>query len=256
VRRKTLGGRLTGSHYRWVRRHIGSARFTSRTVVNEPIGRLYVDEFGFAQPVTVRNAPPYVDALEPQPVDPAEIRLLFHGLPSWRRGFAEILDSLETLPETFSMTFMLMPNPAVHAMLRERIAAHPAKDRIRIVPPAPMREIAQHINRYDLEIIFYKPYEPNLLYAMPNKFFEAAQGRIGIVVGETPTMAPLVREHGHGVVVPEFTAESLRDTLASLTAEQITEMKQQAMTVARLINADSEGRAFLGAINMAIGGRS
>jgi hypothetical protein len=33
-------------------------------------------------------------------------------------------------------------------------------------------------------------------------------------------------------------------------------MKQQAMTVARLINADSEGRAFLGAINMAIGGRS
>jgi len=248
VRRRTLGGRLTGSHYRWVRQQLGSDKFTSRSVVNTPIGKLYADEFGFPVPAQVRNAPPFVPGLEPSPVDAENIRLLFHGLPSWRRGFEEILEALDGLPPRFSMTFMLMPSPAVHARLRAAIENHPARDRIAIVPPAPMREIAQHINEYDLEIIFYKPYEPNLQYAMPNKFFEAAQGALGVVVGETQTMAPLVREYGHGVVVPEFTSASLRETLAALKPEDVALMKTNARIVATRINAESEGAAFLDAL--------
>lgn len=250
VRRRTLGGRLTGAHYRWVRRHLGSEKFSSRTVVNTPIGKLYADEFGFPSPSEVRNAPPFVPGLEPSEVDPGEIRLLFHGLPSWRRGFEEILEALDGLPSRFTMTFMLMPSPAVHERLRSAIATHPARDRIAIVPPAPMREIAEHINGYDLEIIFYKPYEPNLQYAMPNKFFEAAQGALGVVVGETQTMAPLVREYGHGVVVPEFTAASLRETLATLQPTEIARMKVNARVVAAKINSESEGAAFLDAIGI------
>ncbi|TFV83800.1 hypothetical protein E4V99_01545 [Microbacterium sp. dk485] len=253
VRRRTLGGRLTGGHYRWVRRHIGHPAFTSRTAVNAPIGKLYADEFGVPEPTPVRNAPPYVTGLEPTPVEGERIRMLFHGMPSWARGFHEILEAMRTLPEQFTMTFMLMPNPAALAKLEQEIAAHPARDRMRIVPPAPMRAIAEHINEYDLEIIFYRPLETNLMYALPNKFFEAAQGRLGVVVGETPTMAPLVREHGHGVVVPAFDAASLRDTLAALTAEDITRFKAAAARVAEIVNADSEGRAFLAAVH---GGRA
>src|SRR5690606_6478832 len=135
------------------------------------------------------------------------------------RGFQEILAALRELPPRFSMTFMLTDNPAVHAMLRDELKEHPARDRIRIVPPAPMREIAQRSNEYDIEIVFYKPTGVNLQFAMPNKFFEAAQGRLALVVGETETMAPIVREYGHGVVVPEFTWESLRDTLAALDSD-------------------------------------
>lgn len=247
-RRQTLGARITGAHYRWGRSHIASARFTSRSVVNTPIGRLYADEFGIPTPAPVRNAPPYVADLEPTPVDPHEIRMLFHGLPSWSRGFTEILAALRELPPRFSMTFMLTSNPPVLAMLRDEISRHPARERIHIVPPAPMREIAQCINEYDIEIVFYKPTGINLQYAMPNKFFEAAQGRLALVVGETETMAPLVREHGHGVVVPEFTWESLRDTLRELDAERVIEMKARSAVVAARLNSASEGRAFLAAI--------
>ncbi|PRB64777.1 hypothetical protein [Microbacterium sp. MYb45] len=248
VRRRTLGGRITGPHYRWTRRHIGSPAFTSRTVVNTPIGQLYADEFDIPVPAQVRNAPPFVPDLQPSPVDPTEIRMLFHGLPSWSRGFAELLEALKELPEIFSMTFMLTPNPVVHARLRDEIAVHPAKDRIQIVPPAPMREIAQRINPYDVEVVFYKPTGINLQFAMPNKFFEAAQGRLALVVGETATMAPIVREYGHGLVVPEFTWESLRDTLAELDAPKVERMKRRSAIVAEAINSDSEGRSFLGAI--------
>lgn len=248
VRRRNLGGRITGPHYRWTRRHIGASAFTSRSVVNTPIGKLYADEFGIPVPAEVRNAPPFVPGLEPSPVDPSDIRLLFHGLPSWSRGFTEILAAMRDLPERFSMTFMLTANPAVHAKLREDLATHPARERIHIVPPAPMREIAQKINPYDIEIVFYRPTGINLQFAMPNKFFEAAQGRLALVVGETATMAPIVREYGHGVVVPEFTWESLRDTLTDLDAPAVERMKARAIVVAEKLNSDSEGRSFLAAI--------
>lgn len=248
LRRRSLGGRITGPQYRWTRAHIASDRFTSRSAVNTPIGRLYADEFGIEVPAQVRNAPPFVPDLLPSPVDPGDIRLLFHGLPSWSRGFQEILAALRELPPRFSMTFMLTDNPAVHAMLRDELKEHPARDRIRIVPPAPMREIAQRINEYDIEIVFYKPTGVNLQFAMPNKFFEAAQGRLALVVGETETMAPIVREYGHGVVVPEFTWESLRDTLAALDSDAVSSMKQKSAVVAAELNSASEGRAFLAAI--------
>lgn len=248
ARRKTLGGRITAPHYRWTRSHIGSSLLTSRTVVNAEIGRLYASEFGIPVPATVRNAPPYVADLAPSPVDPAEIKLLFHGLPSWSRGFQEILAALREAPAHFSMTFMLTENPRVSAMLREELAEHPARERIRIVPPAPMRDIPRSINPYDAEIVFYRPTGINLQYALPNKFFEAAQGRLALIVGETATMAPLVREYGHGVVVPEFTSESLRDTLRALDAPRVTAMKERSDEVARRINAESEGRSFLAAI--------
>jgi hypothetical protein len=250
-RRRSLGGRITGPQYRWTRARIASDRFTSRSVVNTPIGRLYADELGIEVPAQVRNAPPFVADLTPSPVDPDDIRLLFHGLPSWSRGFTEILAALRELPPRFSMTFMLTSNPAVHAMLRDEISEHPARDRIRIVPPAPMREIAQRINEYDVEIVFYKPTGINLRFAMPNKFFEAAQGRLALVVGETETMAPVVREYGHGVVVPEFTWQSLRDTLATLDADVVASLKARSAVVAAELNADSEGRAFLAAIEAA-----
>ncbi|GAT72645.1 putative glycosyltransferase [Microbacterium sp. HM58-2] len=249
MRRRNLGGKITSSQYRWGRRHIGSRRFTSRTVVNTPIGRLYAEEFGIPVPAEVRNAPPYVQDLVPSDVAEDDIRLLFHGLPSWARGFQEILAALRELPPRFSMTFMLTSNPVVHEMLRQELSDHPARDRIRIVPPAPMREIAQRINEYDVEIVFYRPTGINLQYAMPNKFFEAAQGRLALIVGETETMAPIVREYGHGVVVPEFTWESLRDTLALLDAAQVAEMKERSAVVAREINSEGEGRAFLAAIH-------
>ncbi|WP_336645103.1 glycosyltransferase [Microbacterium sp. USHLN186] len=248
IRRRTLGGRITGAHYRWVRSHIGSARFTSRSAVNTPIGRLYAEEFGIPTPAQVRNAPPYVSDIEPLPVRDGRIRLLFHGMPSWARGFTEILEALESLPAHFTMTFMLMPNPAVIDKLRAAIDRHPARDRIEIVPPAQMRRIAQEINEYDVEVVFYKPLEPNLEFAMPNKFFEAAQGRLAVIVGETPTMAPIVRQYRHGAVVPEFTSQSLRDTLAALTPETVTQMKRNAAVVAQTLNAESEGQSFLAAI--------
>jgi hypothetical protein len=247
-RRKTFGGRLTSHHYRWARGHIGNQAFSSRSVVNDPIGQLYLKEFDIPPMIEVRNAPTFVDQ-DPSPVDPENIRMLFHGLGSFQRGFAEILEAMRLLPKQFSMTFMLMPNPALEEWLRTQIAEHPAKERLHIVEPAPMREIAARINKYDLEIIFYRPTSKNLEFAQPNKFFESMQGRLGIVVGETATMAPIVREWGNGVVVPGFDGEDLAASLSPLTAEDVAQMKVATSAAAARLNAETEGERFLSAVS-------
>jgi len=243
IRRLTLGGRLTAHHYRWVRRQIGNPAFTSRSVVNAQIGALYAQELDIPAPVPIRNVPPYVNQT-PSETNPDQVRLLYHGMAAWERGFREILEALRELPERFTMTFMLMPNAIVDA-LRELIAAHPARDRIHIVPPAPMRDVAERINGYDLEIIYFPPVNPNLLYALPNKLFESIQGRLGIVLGESPAMAEIVREHGNGVVVPGFGGADLARTLERLTNEDVVRMKAASDAASQKLNAEEEGRVFL-----------
>lgn len=247
-RRNTFGGRLMSPHYRWVRSHIGHPAFGSRTVVNQPIGQIYVDEFGIPPLQEIRNIPPE-EALTATPVDPERIRLVHHGAAGFERGFAEILDAMRELPARFTMTFMLTENELVLNWLREQIAAHPAGDRIEIVPPAPMREIAQRINQYDMEVIFWPPAGRNLELALPNKLFESIQARLGLVVHEGRTMAPIVREWDNGIVVSTgFTGADLAAAVAPLTAEEVTRMKAASDVAAHDLNAEVEGRRFIEAI--------
>lgn len=244
-RRNTLGGRITSRYYRWVRNHTGKSIYDTRSVVNAPIGELYREEFNIDALLPITNIPRYWD-LDVHPVDPNNIKLLFHGMPSLARGFEPILEAMVALPDTFEMTFMIMPNPFMESWLHNRIKNHPAKDRIHIVPPAPMTEIPRYINEYDVEVIYYPGSEPNLLYATPNKFFEAIQGRLAIVTGESAkALNPIIDKWGNGVIAPGYSGPQLASALSSLTAAKITKMKQASAKAAATLNAENEGQRFV-----------
>lgn len=241
----TAWKRLTRPYRALQRELIGHPRIDSRSTVARRIAEMYADEFGFALPALVRNAPPFHD-LRPSPLDGDRIRMIFHGLASWQRGFEQILETMRVIDDRFSMTFMLTGNPA--NIERLRAATADLGDRVRIVPPVPMPEISDEINRYDLEIMFYPPVEPNVQFALPNKFFEAIQGRLGVVIGESPMMAELVREHGLGPVVDGWTGADLARTLSGLTSKDVADFKQAADAAAGVLNAEHEGRVFLAAV--------
>ena len=249
-RRGTLGARLAAPYYRWQYRQIANSNISSRTVVNKPIGDLYADELGIPSPTPIRNMPPYEDL---QPVDRGDgkIKLLFHGLANRERGLQEIVEAMGCLPSNFEATFMLMPNPEMHSWLQGLIDESPARDRIGIVPPAPMREIAERINSYDLEVIYFPHPGPNLLYALPNKFFESIQGRLGIITRSDGLMGPIVQEAGNGLTVDEHSGAALCGALKELTPEAVQEMKSASHLLARELNAQSEGTTF---VNVATSG--
>jgi len=236
---------LTDRYYRWRRALIGHSAIDTRTTVASRIAELYVDDFGVKLPTIVRNAPP-PENLTPSEVSDDNIKLVFHGMASWARGFREIFAALPLIDRRFSMTFMLTGNQSLIAEVKK--LAEPFGDRVTFVSPVAMTEVSSRINEFDLEIIFLPPKTANLEYVLPNKLFEAIQARMGVVIGQSPMMEQIVNEFDLGVIVPGWTSDDLAATINSLTAERIRELKNSAHQAAGVLNADAEGQTFLAAL--------
>ncbi|MGW9629799.1 glycosyltransferase [Agromyces sp. NPDC055520] len=235
---------LTG-FYRWQRSFIRHRAITSRSVVASGIADRYQTEFGIERPHIVRNTPPFVDQ-RPSPIDADRVRLVFHGHAAWGRGLREMFDAMALLDDRFDLTLMLTGNAETRREVAEAIEQQSA--RISIVDPVPMRDVAARINEFDLEVMFFPPRTANLLYALPNKLFEAVQGRLGLVIGPSPSMEAIIAEFGNGVVTEGWTAEDLADALRPLTGADVTRLKERSDAAADVLSAEAEQEVFTCAI--------
>lgn len=233
---------LFARYHAWLVSFVGHPVFTSRSTVARGIAELYADDFAIPVPSLVRNSPAFVD-LAPSPVDPDAIQLVYHGNADLARGLSLLIDAMETIEDRFTLNLMLTGTDSGKAALRELTAKLGSRARIR--DAVPMNQVAAEINGYDLEVIFYPPTGPNYLHSFPNKFFEAVQGRLGIVIGESPSMAEVVRQFHNGVVVDGWAATDLARTINSLSVHQIEAMKAGSAVCAHELNSDQEGKAFL-----------
>ncbi len=226
----------------WLLTFITSPVFTKHLTVAEGIADLYRDQYGVARPGVIRNIAPYQD-LSPSPVDPEHIVLVHHGYAAVERGIDIMLDASMLLEPRFSLVLMVLGDDRSLAPLR----AHPAiaAGRATFREPVGVTEVASALNQYDLELIFFPPRFANNIYALPNKFFEAIQGRLGVVIGQSPEIVGFVREHGFGLVVDGWTGADLAAALNALTPEQITAMKQAADRAASDFSTRGEGPRFL-----------
>jgi len=226
----------------WLLTFIDSPVFTKHLTVAEGIADLYRDQYGIDRPGVIRNIAPYQE-LKPSPVDPENIVLVHHGYAAVERGIDIMLDAALLLDSRFTLVLMVLGDDRSLAPLR----SHPAIATGRAVfrEPVGVTEVASALNEYDLELIFFPPRFTNNIYALPNKFFEAIQGRLGVVIGQSPEIVGFVREHGFGVIVDGWTGPDLANALNALTAEEITEMKNAANRAAKDFSTLGEGPRFL-----------
>ena len=155
-------------------------------------------------PVVVTNAPP-ATALRPTPVG-RPIRLVHHGVAHPERRLELMVEALDLLDDRFELDLMLIPGQARYfARLRRLVASRP---RVRLVDPVPQREIVNRCNAYDIGVYVVPPHNDNQLHMLPNKLFEFIQARLAVVVGPSPEMAAVVRDHDCGVVAPDFSAQA------------------------------------------------
>ena len=231
---------LTAGYRHWVRRRLAHPVFTTRSTVAGGIAELYRDKLGIEAVAVIRNSPEYVDQ-QPHPVDPDRISLLYHGLADWSRGIGDILAAVPLLEPRFVMTFMLTGfDKDITAI---RAAAEPLGDRVHFVPPVAMKDIATAINPHDLEIMVYRPASANLVYSLPNKLFEATQGRLGLVIGRSPMMVEIVEQYGNGVIVPEWGAAALAAALNALSADEVARASPAARATVRDSSQSSSARS-------------
>lgn len=236
---------LLARYFSWLLSFISSPVFTKYLTVADGIADLYHKQYGIPRPGVIHNVAPY-EELEPSAVNPSRIALVHHGAASSERGIDLLLDSALELDTRFALVLMLLGDASELARLRRHPAV--AAGRAEFRPAVPVTEVARSLNDYDLEVIFFPPRFANNAYALPNKFFEAIQGRLGVVIGESPEMVGFVRDKGLGIVVDGWSGSDLAAALNRLSVEEITAMKQAAHRAAAILSTRGEGSRFLAEI--------
>ncbi|WP_193105273.1 glycosyltransferase [Brachybacterium sp. FME24] len=229
-------------YQRWICRTC-LPRVDSVTTVSPGLASEYAREFGVV-PEVVTNAAAYEDRA-PRPTGET-IRLLHTGVARANRRLESMIDALRDGPDGMTLDLMLVPSePGYIEALRERARDLPA---VRFRDPVPYAELVDAVAEYDLSIVVFPPTTFNLEHSLPNKLFEAVQARVGVLVGPSPDMADLVREHGIGAVLPGPDAESLRTVLHGLDAAGIDRFKQAADHSAKALSAEVQTMAWTRAL--------
>ncbi|KQN95237.1 glycosyl transferase [Arthrobacter sp. Leaf69] len=227
---------------RWLcRTYLPQAR--SLTTVAPGIAAQYTSDFGVAAQV-VTNAAPFA-AGTPKPVGET-IRLIHSAAGQRYRKLENLIEAMRSAPPGVELDMIVMPNePAYVAELKQAAADVPA---VRFREPVPYAELVKTLSGYDVSLVFLPPTNFNMENALPNKFFEAVQARLGVVVGPSPSMVEIVKEYGFGTVTPDFSPSALATTIQSLDREQIMEWKRAADRAAGPLAAESQVKIWEAAI--------
>lgn len=211
----------------------------SATTVAPGIAAEYESDYGVAFGV-VTNAAPFVER-EPRPVG-QPIRMIHSAAGQRQRRLENFIELMRTAPPGVELDLIVMPNePAYVAELKASGADVPG---LRFVDPVPYAQLVELVASYDVALNFLPPLSFNQLHALPNKFFEAVQARVGLVIGPSPEMVSILEQYELGAVSRDFEVSSLREVLATMTPERVMEWKNAAHRAAHALSAEEQNRGW------------
>ncbi len=211
------------------------SRMAAVTVVNDSIGQLYLDHFGVSTH-TVRNASAFRE-LPPSEVADGHIRLVHSGGAVPGRNIEALIDAVHQLGATFTLDLYLVPGRDGGKYLDSIRALIAGDERITLHPPVKPTELVAALNQYDVGIYSLPPLTPNHRLALPNKIFDFIQARLAVVFATAQEIDRLINEYDLGVIVPDATANAMRDALAPLTVQQVRVFKQNVDKAAKVLNS-------------------
>ncbi|KNC19605.1 glycosyltransferase [Arthrobacter sp. RIT-PI-e] len=227
---------------RWMVRTFATKADSVSTVAAH-IADEYGRQFGLA-PTVVTNAAPYIDA-EPGPVG-SPIRLVHSGAA--QQGRLEVmLDAMDLLTGDATLDLYLTQNHGAYfESLRARLST---MRNVTLHDPVPYADLTKTLNVYDVGLYVLPPMNFNFAWALPNKFFDFVQARLGLVIGPSPEMAALVRQEGLGRVTDDFSAASLASAIDSLVPDDVARYKQASAVAARKLSAEEQVKGWARAVD-------
>lgn len=235
--------RFVAPFVRWMCREFAT-KASSVTTVGRGIADEYRREYGIDARV-VTNAAPYAE-LSPGPVG-ARIRLVHSGAALRDRNIVAILDAVEATRADVELALYLTPNDP--AFLDEVRARAGASDRIVLHDPVPYDELSRTLNAHDVGIHILPPVNFNNRWALPNKFFDYVQARLGVIIGPSPEMARVLEEHGFGRVAAGFSSDDLITALDGLRRDEVAGWKRAADASARELSGEAQVEGWAEAID-------
>ncbi|GAA2188527.1 glycosyltransferase family 4 protein [Leucobacter alluvii] len=235
--------RLRQPFMKWQLRTFAS-KIASVTTVSTTIARRYADEFGIAAG-TVTNASPYRN-LVPRQVS-APIRLVHSGASRANRRIEVMMRAVAASKNDvlFDLYLTGMGTPYHDQLLQ---LADELGERIQVLPPVPHESLVDKLNEYDIGIHLLPPTNSNNMLALPNKFFDYVQARLGLIIGPTASMADLLHEYSLGVVASDFTTESLTAAIDDLDVASVQAYKSRSDAAAHELSAEAQNGVWSEAI--------
>lgn len=222
-------------YVRWQCRRF-ARRATSVTTVGQGIADEYHRVFGITAGVAT-NAAPYQPDLAPTPVS-EPMRIVHSGAALRNRGIDEIIAAVEASRAPVTLDLYLMPNDEGYLdSIRQTVAG---SKRVALHDPVPYARLAATLSDYDLGIHVIPPVSFNNRWALPNKFFDYVQSRLGVIIGPSPEMESTLTKHSLGVVTTGFGADDITAALDALTPEHVADFKQNAHRAAEALSAEQQ----------------
>ncbi|MBD8022239.1 glycosyltransferase [Microbacterium sp. Sa1CUA4] len=219
-------------------------RADSWTTVSEGIAREYGRRFGFT-PEVVTNAAPYVDA-EPTPVH-EPLRFVHSGAALRGRGIDTLVEGI-TAARSGTLDLYLTPNdPGLIDELTAR--ARESAGRVRVHDPVPYAKLSETLRSHDVGVFLLPPVNFNHRWALPNKFFDFVQARLGLIIGPSPEMAAYVERYGIGAVTRDFSAAALAEAVDALDVDQVARYKAASHRHARELSSEAQVQIWKRAVD-------
>lgn len=177
--------------------------------------------------VTILNTVPYCDGVSFDARANEVIHLVYHGAAYRRRSLETLINAVKQSKTPCVLHLYLTDQERgyldeLRTIADERVQFHEALE---------YADLLVQTSRYDVGMAFFPPHDTSLQHALPNKFFEYIQSRLGILAGPSPEMSMLIAEYGIGWVSKGFEEEDLVTTLDALTRRSI-EIKRAASDLA------------------------
>jgi len=230
-------------YVRWMCRKF-LPRATSMTTVGQGIADEYQRVFGVHAGV-VTNAAPYAEVAAGPVGTP--IRLVHSGASLRNRRLEVLVDAVAASTNGVTLDLYLMANDPHY--IRELLDRAAGCGRIRFPDAVPYQQLISRLGEYDVGIHIIAPTNFNNRWALPNKFFDYVQARLGLIIGPSEEMVNILEAHRLGAVTDDFAAPALTRVLESLTTDQVEAWKSHAAEAARALSAETQVEVWSAAIN-------
>lgn len=194
------------------------------------------------------SLPPYFHLT---PSQNTRIELIYHGFISADRESENLLEIGASLAPHLHLNIIALSNhPAFFDAFKQKALSIPS---ISLLPPVKLEEIIPFTHAFDLGLLTLKPNGFNNTHALPNKFFEYIQARLGVIATPLPSIKPLIESYQLGMCSCDFETQSLIQILNSLDPSQVKRFKDNAHQASQVLNLSSNQAKILALISALIG---
>jgi hypothetical protein len=224
-------------YHAWLMSLLRSPELDLATVVNKSIGDWYLTNNYLQTFTEVMNAAPYRNV-------PFENRhsegldFIYHGRYASNRGLEKLVSASLGIRPGDRLHFMLTGRTSdIETFKAFALAKNPS---IVFHNSVPMADVSSEIAKFDAEIIYFEPVSKNLHFTLPNKFFEAIQGRLAIVSGPSPEIVRFTSEFGCGLAASGWELEQLTALMAGLDRAKIERLRKSSHELSAKLNTATE----------------